>query len=182
MVVLKKKYFDVRLEIFNTIIPLLAFKSEALEGKIIKFDLTKILKGKGSEARFTIHKKNDNLVGEIYHFSLYPSYIKRLIGHNVSIVEDSFIVKTKDVLVRVKPFLITRRKVHRSVRKALRNTAKSFLEKSVANKTRSQLFQEITSSILQYSLNKKLKKVYPLAVCELRIVKVEKPEKTQKSK
>lgn len=172
MVVLKKKYFDLKLEIFNTTISLLAFKPEELKGRKIKFDLTKILKGKNCEGRFVVKEKNNQLIGEIYEFKLHPSYIRRLIGRNISIVEDSFICKTKEGDFIVKPFLITRKKVHKSVRKALRDEAKEFLIKDLENKTRTNLFQEVILATIQKQLSKKLKKIYPLAVCELRIVKV----------
>ena len=174
MAVLKKKYFDVRLEIFNTDIPLLAFKPEDLEGRTIKFDLTKILKGKNCEARFLVKKQNENLVGEIREIRINQSYIKRLIGHNSSIVEDSFVCKTQDVNIRVKPFLITRKRVHRAVRKELRERAREYLQKELEDKTRDKVFQSAVSAIIQKQLSKKLKKTYPLAVCELRMVKIEK--------
>ncbi len=177
MPVLKKKYFDVKLELLNTIVPLLAFKQEELEGKIIKFDLTKILKGKGCEASFIVKKEGDKLVGEVYNFRIYPSYIKRLIGRGVSIVEDSFVCETKDKSIRFKPFLITRKKVHRSVRKALRNKAKELIIKEASAKTKNEIFRSVISASLQKALSKKLKKIYPLAVCELRVVKIEKSKK-----
>lgn len=173
----KKKYFDVKLELLDTVIPLQALKPELLENRTIKFDLTGRLKGKGSEVSFIIKKKNDELVGEVHQFKIYPSYIKRLIGRGISIVEDSFTAKAKDCSLRLKLFLITRKKVHRSVRKALRNEARAFLEKGIANKTAVDVFRAIASTILQKTLNKKLKKIYPLAVCELRDVKLEKLNK-----
>ena len=174
MAILKKKYFDVKLEIFNTIVPLLTFRPEDLEGRTIKFDLTKILRGKNCEAKFIVKKEAEKLIGKIYQFNVNQSYIRRLIGHNISIVEDSFVCKCKDANFRLKPFLITRKKVHRSVKKELRNKAREFLKKEVADMTREELFQSVISALLQKQLSKKLKKIYPLAVCELRVVKVEK--------
>ncbi|UZE93817.1 MAG: hypothetical protein IB618_03555 [Candidatus Pacearchaeota archaeon] len=174
MAIQKKKYFDVKLNIFNTTIQLLAFKPEDLEGRNVKFDLTKILKGKHCEANYIIKNRDGNLVGEIYQFKIQPSFIRRLIGRNVSIIEDSFLCKVKDANLRIKPFLITRKKVHRSVRKALRDEAKRFIKKLVENKDKDSVFQETILASIQKQLSKKLKKTYPLAVCELRIVKVEK--------
>lgn len=176
MVVLKKQYFDVKLELLNSIVPLLALKSEALEGRTVKLDMTKLLKGKGAEGKFIVKKKDSSLIGEIYSFRLHPSYVKRLIGHSISIVEDSFVCKAKDAEIRLKPFLITRKKVHRSVRKALRNAAQEFLKKTAAEKTRDKLFQAVLVGIIQKTLSAKLKKIYPLAVCEIRVLKVEKKE------
>jgi len=177
MVLLKKKYFDVKIEIFNTLIPLLSFKKEELINKTITFDLTRILRGKSCEAKFLVKEKNDELIGEIYAIRMPSFYVTRLIGRGSSIVEDSFVLKIKDASLRIKPFLITRRKVHRSVRKALRNKAREFIKKTIENKARTEVFQDIIASNLQKMLSKKLKKVYPIAVCEIRAVKVEKSKK-----
>jgi len=170
----KKSFFDVKLEIVNTVVPLFAPDPESLVGKVVTLDLTKFLKGKSCEAKFMVKKQDNALIGEIFSFMLYPSYVRRLIGHDVSIVEDSFVAKAQDCALRVKPFLVTRRKVHRSVRKALRNEAKAFIEKKFSEKTRSKIFHTVLAGILQRQLMKRLKKIYPLAVCELRVVKVEK--------
>lgn len=170
----KKKFFDVKLEVLDSIVPLLASSQDSLIGRVVKLDLTKILKGKNCEAKFLVKRYEDSIIGEIFSFTIYPSYIRRLIGHNISIVEDSFVVKAQDSSLRIKPFLITRKKVHRSVTKALRDEAKDFLEKTFVDKTRDKIFQAVITGILQRQLSKRLKKIYPLAVCELRVVKVEK--------
>lgn len=170
----KKKFIDIKLTVLSTTVQLLALKEEDLVGRVVKLDLTKFLKGKGAEAKFLIVKQDDKIFGDIFSFEMYPSYIRRLIGHNSSIVEDSFVIKAQDVSLRIKPFLITRKKVHRSVRNALRIGAKEFLEKVIRDKTKEKIFQTAISGILQRQLSKKLKKTYPLAVCELRVVKVEK--------
>lgn len=179
MVVIKKHSYDIKLELLNTEVELMATAPEALQGKTINFDLTKFLKGKGAEAKFII-KKNETLDGKIYRFMVYPSHIRRLISHSISIVEDSFVCKTKDADIRFKPFLITRKRVHRAVRKALRDAARDFIEKNVATKTRDKLFQSVLASILQRMMAIKLKKVYPLAVCELRVVEVVRPKELLK--
>jgi ribosomal protein S3AE len=172
--VVKKKYHDITLEVLDSVIPILAFDPETLCGKVIKFDLTKILKGKNAEAKFLVKKQDDVLIGEIFSFALYPSFIRKMIGRNISIVEDSFSVKCKDVTLRFKPFFITRKKVHRNVRKALRDSAKYFILKTAQEKERKNIFQAVIAGTLQRVLSKRLKKIYPLAVCEIRVLKVEK--------
>lgn len=171
---LKKKYFDVKLEVLNSSIPLFAYTVESLDKKIIKFDLTKILKGKNCEARFIVHLKDKELFAEIFEFSIYPSFIRKMIGHNISIIEDSFSCQCKDVKLRIKPFLITRKRVHRVVRTELRNKTKEFICKSAENLSKEEFFQYTISGTIQKDLSKTLKKIYPLAVSELRVVKVEK--------
>lgn len=170
----KKKLYDVKLEIVNSIVPIIATTPEKLIGKTIKLDLTKILKGKGSEGTFLIQKENDQLIGKIIAYKLFPSYVVRLIGVGGDIVEDSFLIKIKDYNLRIKPFLITRKKVNRSVRNALRIEMKNFLTKILADKEKEKIFQAIFTNMLQKKLVKRLKKIYPLAICELRVVKIEK--------
>jgi len=180
MATLKKHPFDVKLELLNTDAELMAFSEEALSGKVITLDMTKFLKGTSAEAKFII-RKNEKLEGKIYKFMLYPSYVRRMISHNISIVEDSFVVKAKDCDIRVKPFLITRKRVHRAVRNALREAAKDFLEKNMTTKPRDKAFQSILAGIMQRMMSIKLKKIYPLAVCEIRVLEVVKPGETIKA-
>ncbi|MFA5084222.1 MAG: hypothetical protein WC475_02475 [Candidatus Paceibacterota bacterium] len=175
MASIKKHPFDVKLELLNTDAQLMALNEEALVGKTVILDLTKILKGTSAEAKFMIKKEEDKLDGKMYRFMLYPSFVRRMISHNISIVEDSFVVKAKDCEIRVKPFLITRKRVHRAVRSALREAAKEFLEKNIETKPRDKVFQSILAGIMQRMMSIKLKKVYPLAVCEIRVVEVVKP-------
>ena len=170
MASIKKHPFDVKLELLSTDAQIMAFNEEALIGKVITLDLTKVLKGTSAEAKFII-RKNEKLEGKMYRFMLYPSFVRRMISHNISIVEDSFECKEEEFKVIIKPFMITRKRVHRSVRKALRVACREFLEKAVSKKPREKLFEEVLEGTLQRALSAKLKKIYPLAVCELRILK-----------
>ncbi|MCS7134302.1 MAG: hypothetical protein NZ889_00360 [Candidatus Pacearchaeota archaeon] len=171
---LKKKIFNIRLEILDIEVPVFGSSFGGVEGKTIIYDLTKILKGKNCEGKFRIKKETDSLVGVMESFMIYPHFIRKMIGKGVSIVEDSFVVKCQDSFLRIKPFLITRKKVHRSVRKALREKAKELITRTFSKATRQKAFQEVLSSHLQKILAKKLKKIYPLSVCEIRMMKVEK--------
>jgi len=112
-----------------------------------------------------------------------PYYLKRMVRKGTNYVEDSFSTETKDHQVRIKPFLVTRRKVSRAVRRALRNKAREELITYAKGKTTEELFEDILKNVLQKSLSLKLKKIYPLSVCEIRILKVEKElEKTTTKK
>ncbi|UCD21131.1 MAG: hypothetical protein JSW08_01130 [archaeon] len=171
--VVKKKFYDVELEIIGLKVPVIARDPETLIGQTVKYDITKILRGKNCESRFKIKKTNGKLKGEIYFFKIQPSFIRKMIGRNISIVEDSFVVKGPNVSIRIKPFLITRRQVHRTVRKALRDGAAAFIKKRLEDKTRDKVFQDVISASLQRNMSKFLKKIYPLAVSEIRMLKVE---------
>ena len=90
-------------------------------------------------------------------------------------VEDSIKTKCGEVAITIKPFLITRKKVSKAVRKNLRKTAKEFLTEYAKEKSYLHLSEEILSGDLQRQMLPKLKKVYPLSFCEIRVFEITKP-------
>lgn len=169
---IKRKLFDIHLTAADIVVQVFGASADSLKDKIIALDLTRFLKGRSCEAKFKIIKKDDKLLGDIFSFAIPQSYIKRLIGHDISIIEDSFIVKSSNGKLRIKPFLITRNKVHRSVRTELRKQAKEEIESFCANKSKEEIFNAVVNSTIQRIMLKKLKKVYPLGICELRKVEI----------
>ena len=111
---------------------------------------------------------------------LLPSYLKRMVRKGTNYVEDSFDAETTDGVVRIKPFLVTRRKVSRAVRKALRNKAKEELLSYAKVGTILNIFTEVLNNNMQKTLSAKLKKIYPLSTCEIRILEVKKRTKAPK--
>ena len=101
---------------------------------------------------------------------------------NISYIEDSFSAECKDAQVRIKPFLLTRKRVSREVRKALREQAKEWLVNYIRNKEYKEIFSEILENKIQKPLSLKLKKTYPLALCEIRIFKIEGLKEQEKLK
>ena len=97
-----------------------------------------------------------------------------MVRKGTNYIEDSFSTECKDAQVKIKPFLITRRKVTREVRKALRNKAKEELINYAKDKNSEEIFDDILNNKLQKQLSLKLKKIYPLSLCEIRTLKVEK--------
>ena len=93
----------------------------------------------------------------------------------IDYVEDSFTAETSESKVIIKPFLITRKKVSRAVRKTLRNSAKNWIMDYVKTKNDEEAFQEILSNQFQKLLGIRLKKIYPLAICEIRMFEIKKP-------
>jgi len=65
--------------------------------------------------------------------------------------------------------MITRNKVSRAVRQSLRLTARQHLEVHLTTRTSKELFSEVMTNKLQKELSLKLKKIYPLALCEIRV-------------
>jgi len=168
----KKKFFEVKAPLISSKINLYATLPEELEGKMVRIDLTRILKGKSFELKLLVKKEGEELIAEPRSLWLSGSFIRRMIRNGIDYVEDSFMVECKDAKVVVKPFLITRHKVSREVRKNLRNAARKHLENFVRIRTTKELFSEIMSGRVQKEMSQDLKKIYPLALCEIRVFEI----------
>ncbi|MDD2444667.1 MAG: hypothetical protein PHX15_00460 [Candidatus Nanoarchaeia archaeon] len=169
----KKKFMDVQAPLLNKNIEVLGTPAE-LKNKTIKLDLTRKLKGKGLNVTFQIIDSNNNLFAVPKKMELNSSYIRKIMRKRVDYVEDSFITNCKDVSIIIKPFLITRKKVSRAVRRKLREVTKEFLIEYVKEKNYVDVCQDLFNSQLQKQMLPKLKKVYPLAFCDLRILETKK--------
>lgn len=167
----KVKFVEIELPIINKKVEVIDTEGR----KTIKIDLTRELYGKSLEIVFRVIKDKGG-ARSIDPFRVYLQgyYIRRTMRKSISYVEDSFNVECKNALLRIKPFLITRREVSRAVKKALRNKCKEEILAYVKDKKFEEIFSDILSSKFQKMLLLKLKKIYPLALCEIRDVIVEK--------
>ena len=169
---IKKRFFEVKAPLTSSKIALYAESAEQLDGKVVKLDLTRSLKGKSFELKLKIKKEGEELIADPRSLWLSGSFIRRMIRNGIDYVEDSFMVECKDVKVVIKPFLITRHKVSREVRKNLRNAARRHLENFIKLRTTKELFSEIMSNRVQKEMSLELKKIYPLALCEIRVFEI----------
>ena len=170
----RKKFFDVSIPIIGKETQLIGYEIGELNGKTIKYDLTRMLKGKAMIMQLKIKVEGDKAIATPRSTKLMPYFMKRVIRKGTNYVEDSFSVKCKDAQIRIKPLLVTRRKVSRAVRKNLREKAKKELIDYVKDKNAETLFDEILQNKIQKTLSIKLKKIYPLSLCEIRIFEIEK--------
>ena len=180
----KKKFFDVEIPLINKQTQLQAYSIEELQDRYIKYDLTRILRGKSIEMQLKVTVRGGKALAAPRKITLMPYFLRRMIRKGTNYVEDSFSTECKNAQIRIKPFLITRRKVSRAVRKALREKAREESIKYAKTKKVEDLFDEIIKNKLQKILSLKLKKIYPLSLCEIRILKIEKdleekPEKEE---
>lgn len=176
----KKRFFDVEIPLIKKTTQLMAFEIPELDGKFIKYDLTRILRGKSILLDLKVKVSDNTATTTPVGLNLVPYYIKRMIRKGTDYIEDSLSINCKDAALKIKPLLITRRKVSKAVRKALREKAKAELESDLKSKTFEDVFEDILKNKLQKELSLKLKKVYPLSLCEIRSLKVEKEVKGNK--
>jgi ribosomal protein S3AE len=173
----KKRFFEVEMPIVNKETLLQAYELSELEGRNIIYDLTRILKGKNLLMSLQVKIGGEKAIASPKKMQLLPCYIQRMMRKGTNYVEDSFTAKCKDNQVRIKPFLITRRKVSRAIRKALRNKAKEDLTEYCKGKTSEEFFEDVMRNTIQRELSMRLKKIYPLSLCEIRILAIENPKK-----
>lgn len=168
----KKRFFTVEMPLIRKQTQLQAFEAKELADRYIKYDLTRLLKGKSTIITFKTKFEGEDLLTIPKELRLMPYYLKRMVRRGTNYVEDSFETNAKDVQIRIKPFLITRRKVSRAVRKALRNKTKEELEKWAKESTSEKMFEDVLKNKIQRELSAILKKIYPLSLCEIRVLKV----------
>ena len=169
----KKKFFDVELPIIERETQMQAYDLEELNGRVINYDLTRLLKGKSAIFQLSVKSDGKSVSAIPRMIKVLPYFIRRMMRKGTNYVEDSFSLQSKNSKLRIKPFMITRRKVSRSVRKILREKAKEELTKYVADKNTEDIFEDVIRNDLQKRLSLALKKIYPLSLCEIRILKVE---------
>ncbi len=179
----KKKFFEVQIPLTATKVKLYAINEDALHNSVVKIDMTKNLRGKNVELRARVLLSEGKLDSELMSMIIVPSYIRRIMRRGIDYVEDSFEMSCKDAKFRIKPFMITRSHVSRTVRNEIRTTARKFLESQLNIKSIKEIFSEIMTNKLQKNLSLKVKKIYPLAFCEIRWIEViGKPEKKKEEK
>jgi ribosomal protein S3AE len=168
----KKSFFEVSAPFTSAKLHVFGNSQDDVVGRTIKLDLTRSLRGKSFELVLKIAKEGDKLVGKPVSLALAGSFIRRSMRSGTDYVEDSFITETKEGKVRVKPFMITRNRVSRSVLRGLRIASRKALEAAVRIKTPGEIFSDLMTNKLQKELSLKLKKIYPLAFCEIRVFEI----------
>ena len=172
----KKKFFDVSIPIVEKTTQLQAYNIEELDKRSITYDLTRFLRGKSMLLTAEIKIENETAQAYPTKIKLMPYFLKKMVRKGTNYVEDSFFANCKDTKVQIKPFLVTRRRVSRAVKKALREKAREELTNYIKDKNSEEIFNEIIKNQIQKNLSLKLKKIYPLSLCEIRVFQVKNKE------
>ena len=168
----KKRFFEVTAPLTATKIFLYGSEEQELDGKTVKLDLTKSLRGKSLELKFRILNNKGTLEGIPESIELNSSYIRRVMRKSADYCEDSLEIECRDAITRIKPLFITRKRVSRGILRSLREESKEFISTYCKTRTSHELFSEIMTNRFQKQLSLKLKKIYPLALCEIRMFEI----------
>jgi ribosomal protein S3AE len=171
----RKKFQEIEIPVANTQLEVIGDTPEEVAGRTMKLDLTRQLKGKSAEVVVKVKHENEKLIAHPIKMKLMSYFIRRMIRKRISYVEDSFETPSQESMIQVKPFLITRKRVSRAVRKTLRNKTKNWLEDYISQKTDEEIFNDILYNKLQKPLSLILKKTYPLSLCEIRVLSIKRP-------
>ena len=178
----KKKFHEVEIPLLNETIYLLGKTKKDTANKTVLLDLTRRLRGKSTELKLKTREDGDKIIAEPSQLRILPFYIRRVMRKGVSYIEDSFQIEIKDAKITVKPLLITRKKVSRAVRKALRDKARETLLGELSQQNTEQIFSDLLNNNLQKFLSLRLKKIYPLGFTDIRILKVDEKLESKKIK
>jgi len=165
----KKKFFDVEMPLIGKETQMQAYELSELNGRFMRYDLTRALRGKSIMLTLKVKVEDGKATTIPKKIELLPFFVRRMIRKGTNYVEDSFDAECKDSKLRIKPLLVTRRKVSRAIRKELRNKMKEELTEYVKEKESEKLFDEVLKAQMQKVLSLRLKKIYPLALCEIRV-------------
>ncbi|MBI4145394.1 hypothetical protein HY493_04285 [Candidatus Woesearchaeota archaeon] len=119
-------------------------------------------------------KTKDALTTELIGYRISPSSTKRFVRRARSKIDDSFSAVTSDgKKLRIKPMIVTRGKAQGGTRAALQKATRQFFILHLSKMTLDQFWQDVLGHTVQKALSDSLRKLYPLATCELRWIAFE---------
>src|SRR3989344_2416023 len=144
--------------------------------KINLMNLTHDVKQQNVNIKFQIDEiRGDNAYSKIIGYEVIPATIRRLVRRGKKRMDISFSCETSDKKkVRIKPLFITTKTMKSSVSAALRKSIIDYLTQNIKKMSYDELVSNLIPRRLQYSLKDHIKKIYPLKICEIREMSVEK--------
>jgi len=170
----RQKFFNIKIPLIGKEVQLYGYELENFQNRTIIYDLTRILRGKGMVLKVKVNVKGEKATSRPKELKVMPYFIRRMMRKGTNYVEDSFSAECKNGTLKIKPFLLTRKKVSRAIRKALREKAREELINYIKKKSINEIFDEIMNNRLQKTLGLRLKKIYPLSLCEIKTITLEK--------
>ncbi len=120
-----------------------------------------------------INRVGEKLITELVEYQISPAAVRRMGRRGKARVEESMRVVTSDgKVLRVKPFLIARGSPKGAVMANVRKTIRQRLPMLVAKVTLEGFFDEILSYRMQRTLADSVRKIYPIALSEIRWAKI----------
>lgn len=146
-----------------------------LMGRSVKVSLSELMgdpKKQNFQVTFKVIEVSEKTANtDLVRYELMPSYLRRMMRKERAKVEDSFTAVTKDnIKVRIKPMIITKSKTKRSVLTAIMMKTREHLSEVLKELKYAEFINDVISTKAQKTLREQLKKIYPVAVLEFRVV------------
>ncbi|MAG47013.1 hypothetical protein CL617_00265 [archaeon] len=154
-----------------------SFSSENLIGRTIYANLASLTNDSRMQnvrAKLVINEvKNGKAHTKFEGYEILPAFIKRVVKVGKDKIDDSFEYKTKDEQkVVLKPLLVTKNKVNRTVTNKLRMGVRKLLNENISKMEYDELVYSLISYKVQKELKNSMRKIYPLDVAEIRVMKL----------
>lgn len=188
--VLKKHWYPlIAPKLFRNVVlgETLVYEPQQMIGKIIRQNLMNLIsdvKRQNVNVIFeVVNVENDKGHTNFVGYAMVQSSVKRMVRRNISKIDMSFTCATSDKRnIRIKPLIITRMSTSVSVASKIRKHAHEFLIKYIGGISFDNFTNDLIRHKMQDALRYHLKKVYPVRVCEIRFMQVEKLHKPETDK
>ncbi len=146
-----------------------------LVGKHLKINLMVLTNDPKKQSASLMFKvtsvEGDTGVAEIIGYQMSTSHVRRVVRKAIRRIDDSFTAQSIDnVTFTIKPLLITRHSTNKGTASLLRKRAKEVISQSFQKMKSDEVFLQVISNRLQMDLKSDLKKIYPIAVSEIRLL------------
>ncbi|MBI5872425.1 hypothetical protein HZB88_05095 [archaeon] len=146
-----------------------------IKGRTVRADLgmlTDNQKKQGFSLKFVITGIDDagNALTQLKKCEMNQILTKRLARKGKARIEDSFIIECKDAKARIKPFLIAKENLLKSRQAGIRKKVFILISEFCKPKTFSEVITSIISNELQKKIRAETRKIYPLILCEIRVI------------
>jgi ribosomal protein S3AE len=153
----------------------LANEDTNLIGRTIETNLANITqdpKSQNIKIRFRVREIKDNKAyANAMSYEMLSTYVKRIVRPAKEKVDDSFEYKTKEgIKIKIKTIFLTKAKTIKSILTNLRHQSRGYLTDYCNKSDYKTLINDLASHNLQRDLKNVLKKIYPLNVCEVRMM------------
>ncbi len=173
--VTKKRWYNLKApKVFDSQVfgETAAADPKLLTGRSVKISLGNFMKGKKSntELKFRIVEvKGNDCITEFESMGMPVPVVKRTVKRAKKRIDDSFVVVTKDdIKVRLKPLLLIKKTVQRSVLTALKQKTQDYCLTYAKELTYNELINKVIIGEIMKNLKFELKKVYPVMTVEMR--------------
>jgi len=174
----KRKWYEIVSKDFNNVVlgEIITKDPASVINRMLKVNLGNLIRDiKLQNVTVTfkiIDSENEKFNTEVYGYNLNSSYIKRIVKVKKTKIDDSFVCESKDkIKVRIKPMIVTRSNINRSLSTLIRKRCMELFKDYVSKNDYNTFFKNLMDRRFGMGFKKTLSKTYPLSVFEVRMMK-----------